>query len=296
MLNEQYNGIYAALVTPYHSDGSVNYDELQRLVDHLIGQGLNGFYVNGSTAEAFLLSREEREKLLEAAVEASGGRAKVICHVGAISTDEAIYYARHAEEKGADAVSAISPFYYKFSDREIIRYYNDIMSSTGLPMFVYNFHNFSGFSLTAEVLDELAQNKNLAGVKFTSSDMFLLEQIKTSHPEMAVWNGFDEMLASGLMAGADGGIGSTYNCMPKLAHKVYDAFRAGNIQEAQAKQQQMNQVIKVIGAYGVFASVKEILEMEGFHLNGVRRPFTPMGEEGREKLRRVYEQYILPNA
>ena len=295
-MKEPYHGIYAALVTPYTKDGQVNYDELQKLVCHLIDQGLEGFYVNGSTAEAFLLSQAEREKILEAVVEANAGRSKVICHVGAISTDEAIRYTRHAEQTGADAVSAISPFYYKFSNREIIQYYNDIMGSTALPMFVYNFPNFSGFSLTADILDELAKNQNLAGVKFTSSDMFLLEQIKSNHPELAVWNGFDEMLASGLMAGADGGIGSTYNCMPKLAHKVYDAFRAGNLEEAQNKQRQMNQVIKVIGTYGVFASVKEILEMEGFHLNGVRRPFTPMGEEGRTHLRQVYEQYILPNS
>lgn len=294
-MNEPYHGIYAALVTPYTSGGEVDYDELQKLVCHLIDQGLDGFYVNGSTAEAFLLSREEREKILEAVLQANGGRARVICHVGAISTDEAIRYTRHAERAGADAVSAISPFYYKFSHREIVQYYNDIMGATALPMFVYNFPNFSGFSLTPEILDELARNQNLAGVKFTSSDMFLLEQIKTSHPEMAVWNGFDEMLASGLMAGADGGIGSTYNCMPKLARKVYDAFRAGDLAEAQEKQRQMNQVIKVIGTYGVFASVKEILEMEGFHLNGVRRPFAPMGEEGRAQLHRVYEQYILPN-
>lgn len=294
-MNESYHGIYAALVTPYTEDGQVHYDELQKLVCHLIDQGLDGFYVNGSTAEAFLLSREEREKILAAVVEANAGRRKVICHVGAISTDEAIGYTRHAEKVGADAVSAISPFYYKFSNQEIIRYYNDIMGATSLPMFVYNFPNFSGFPLTPEVLDELAKNPNLAGVKFTSSDLFLLEQIKTNHPEMAVWNGFDEMLASGLMAGADGGIGSTYNCMPRLARKVFDAFVAGNLTEVQETQRQMNQVIKTICTYGVFVSVKEILEMEGFHLNGVRRPFTPMSDEGRSALRQVYEQYILPN-
>lgn len=78
-------------------------------------------------------------------------------------------------------MSAISPFYYKFSEQEIIQYYQDIMSAIGLPMFIYNFPNFSGFSLTEEILEKLKQNKNLIGVKFTSSDMFLLEQIKTLH-------------------------------------------------------------------------------------------------------------------
>lgn len=250
-MKSEYHGIYAALVTPYTSEGKVDYRELQKLVDYLICQGLEGFYVNGSTAEAFLLSEEERNSTIRAVVEANSGRAKVICHVGAISTEQAISFAKNAEKCGADAVSAISPFYYKFSEAEIVQYYQDIMSSTELPMFVYNFPNFSGFSLTAEVLEKLNRNKNLVGVKFTSSDMFLLEQIKTLHPELVVWNGFDEMLSAGLVMGADGGIGSTYNCMPKLAHKVYDAFEAGNLKEMHLYQARMNKVIKTICKYGV---------------------------------------------
>lgn len=192
-------------------------------------------------------------------------------------------------------MSAISPFYYKFSEQEIIQYYQDIMSATGLPMFIYNFPNFSGFSLTEEILEKLKQNKNLIGVKFTSSDMFLLEQIKTLHPELVVWNGFDEMLSAGLIMGADGGIGSTYNCMPELAHKVYDAFVSGDIAKTHKFQEKLNQVIKVICKYGVFASVKEILEMDGFAFHGVRRPFAPMTEEGKRELQKIYKEVIVPN-
>lgn len=177
-MNAEYHGIYAALVTPYTSEGKVDYKELQKLVNYLIEKGLDGFYVNGSTAEAFLLSEEERNNIIKAVVEANAGRKKVICHVGAISTDQAIGYAKNAEKCGADAVSAISPFYYKFSEQEIIQYYQDIMSATGLPMFIYNFPNFSGFSLTEEILEKLKQNKNLIGVKFTSSDMFLWSRLR----------------------------------------------------------------------------------------------------------------------
>ena len=294
-MNAEYHGIYAALVTPYTSEGKVDYKELQKLVNYLIEKGLDGFYVNGSTAEAFLLSEEERNNIIKAVVEANAGRKKVICHVGAISTDQAIGYAKNAEKCGADAVSAISPFYYKFSEQEIIQYYQDIMSATGLPMFIYNFPNFSGFSLTEEILEKLKQNKNLIGVKFTSSDMFLLEQIKTLHPELVVWNGFDEMLSAGLIMGADGGIGSTYNYMPELAHKVYDAFVSGDIAKTHKFQEKLNQVIKVICKYGVFASVKEILEMDGFAFHGVRRPFAPMTEEGKRELQKIYKEVIVPN-
>lgn len=294
-MNAQYHGTYAALVTPYTEDNRVNYEELQKLVCHLIDHGIDGFYVNGSTAEAFLLKDEERKNIIQAVVEANAGRKKVICHVGSISTDTAIDYACHAEKVGADAVSAISPFYYKFSEKEVIGYYDDIMNATSLPMFIYNFPNFSGFSLTEDVLNQMRCHKNLAGVKFTSSDMFLLERIKTNNPDLVVWNGFDEMLAAGLMMGADGGIGSTYNCMPELIHKVFDSFCAGNIEQAHAYQVQANNVIKIICKHGVFASVKAILEMDGFTFNGCRKPFSPISDEGRRELRQVYENIILPN-
>ena len=99
-MKSEYHGIYAALVTPYTSEGKVDYRELQKLVDYLICQGLEGFYVNGSTAEAFLLSEEERNSAIRAVIEANSGRAKVICHVGAISTEQAIIFAKNAEKDG----------------------------------------------------------------------------------------------------------------------------------------------------------------------------------------------------
>lgn len=294
-MSVEYHGAYAALVTPYTQDNKVNYDELQKLVRYLIDNGIDGFYVGGSTAEAFLLKDEERKKALEAVVEANNGERKVICHVGAISTDTAIDFACHAEKVGADAVSAISPFYYKFSEKEIISYYDDIMDATTLPMFIYNFPNFSGFSLTEDTLSKMEEHKNLAGVKFTSTDMFLLERFKTNHPNLVVWNGFDEMLAAGLMMGADGGIGSTYNCMPGLIHKIYDSFCSGDIAKTHEYQTLANHVIKAICNHGVFASVKTILEFEGFNFNGCRRPFAPISDAGRTELKAVYEKYIIPN-
>ena len=109
-MNKAYFGTYAALVTPYTHDNKVNYNELQKLVRYLIDNGIDGFYVGGSTAEAFLLSTEERKGCLEAVVEAVNGERNVICHTGSISTDIATELAIHAEKVGANAVSAISPF------------------------------------------------------------------------------------------------------------------------------------------------------------------------------------------
>ena len=118
-MNKRFQGIYAALVTPYTEDGAVNCREAKKLVRYLLAKGIDGFYVGGSTGEAFLLTQEERKLLLEAVLEENNGQAKVIAHVGQISTDLACDLARHASKAGAHGVSAISPFYYKFSFEEI---------------------------------------------------------------------------------------------------------------------------------------------------------------------------------
>ena len=293
-MEQTYSGVYAALVTPFTADGAVAHGQLRRLVRYLIGEGIDGFYVGGSTAEAFLLSDGERRAVLETVLEENNGARPVIAHVGAIATEHAASLARHAEASGADAISAISPFYYKFSKEEVTWYYLDIMEASALPMFVYNFPNLSGFALTEDVLDDLRQSPTLKGVKFTSSDFFLLERIKTKHPELVVWNGFDEMLLSGLAMGADGGIRSTYNCMAPLIREIYTSFRAGHMDQAAALQHTANTVIQVICRYGVFASVKTLLGFEGIDCGGCRRPFQPISEEGKEELKRVYETYLLP--
>lgn len=293
-MNERtaFRGIYAALVTPYRADGSIHHGELKRLVRRLIEQGIDGFYVTGSTAEVFLMSEAERLSLLDTVLEENNGEKIVISHVGAISTDEAVRYAAHAERAGADAVSAISPFYYHFSDTEIVDHYKAIMEETALPMFVYNFPAFSGFSLSESVLERLKACKNLRGVKYTSADMFLLERIKTNNKDLTVLNGYDEMLTAGLAMGADGGVGSTYNCMAPLIRSIYDHMQSGEIEKARACQKKVNAVIACMSRHGVFASVKAILEYQGMSFGGCRRPFAPLSEEAREELIAVYRRSV----
>lgn len=289
---KKFEGICAALLTPFDGEGKVNHAALKRQVQYLIGQGIDGFYVCGSTGEAFLLSQEERKAVLDTVCAENNGEKYVIAHVGQIATDAALDLGAHARQAGADAVSSISPFYYKFTTDEIKGYYLDLLDGIGLPFFIYNFPAFSGFSLTLELLDELCRNQHLAGVKFTASDFFQLERMKQAHPELTVWNGYDEMLLPGLSAGADGGIGSTYNVLCIAIRRLYDAFRAGDQQTALAYQHIANDMISVISKYGVFPSIKAILGFEGIDFGNCRKPFAPVDDAGRAALKAAYDTYL----
>ncbi|MHB8063942.1 MAG: N-acetylneuraminate lyase [Ruminiclostridium sp.] len=285
-------GIYAALITPFESSGEVNYIELKNIVAHLIEKGIDGFYVCGSTAEAFLLTVEERKNILEAVVEASKSRAKIIAHTGSIGTDLTVDLALHAKKSGADAISAVTPFYYKFSAEEIVNYYYEIADRTQMPTIIYNFPNLTGFALSVKNVDDLANNKNIVGIKYTASDLYTLERFKFLHPDMLIYNGFDEVFLYGLMAGADGGIGSTYNFMPKKYRTLMDLFYAGKYDEARMLQHEINDLIDVVAKYGAMATTKEFLTLEGFDCGICRSPFKPLSTEAKAEIKKAFDEKL----
>jgi N-acetylneuraminate lyase len=297
IMREGFNGIYVALITPYTKDGEVHYSEIKRLVRYLIEKGADGFYVGGSTGEAFLLNQEERRRILDAVLEANNGEKKVISHVGHISTGQACELARYAKSAGADAVSAISPFYYSFSAEEIITYYGEIMEAAGIPMFLYNYPKVSGFSLTPEILDRLCAMGDVAGVKFTSDNFFVLEQMRVRHPEITIWNGIDEMLSSGLIAGADGAIGSSYNILCPIAKRLYKGIQEANLDEVRALQSKINAAIALtVKNTRHTTAVKAVLELEGFSMGSSRSPFAPLPQSAGADVLEIYEKFVLPYA
>ena len=285
-------GIYAALATPYTKDGAVDYKEAKRLVRHLINQGIEGFYACGSTGEAFLLSLDERKKFLEAVVEENNGEKTVICHCASISTDQMTEIAKHARQTGADAVSAVPPFYYKFNADEIVSYYLALADSVDLPVIVYNYKELSGFQFTVELFDRLfAARKNIFSIKHTSFDLYMLERLKKKYPDSIIFNGHDEVWLSGLIAGADGAIGSTFNAIPKMYLTIRECYQKGDIKGAQNAQHDVNDFIDVLIKYGVIQVVKEFLQNYGINCNGTRKPFLPLSEEGKVQVKNLFDKY-----
>lgn len=129
----KFKGLFAALLTPFNSDWSINEASVKKLIDFNIANGTDGFYVGGSTGEGMVLTNEERKELFKFAADANAGRKTMIAHVGTISTDAAIDMAKCAEELGYDAVSAVAPYYYSFSPEAVTQYYKDIAASVSLP-------------------------------------------------------------------------------------------------------------------------------------------------------------------
>ena len=284
---DKFKGLFSALLTPFNEDGSINFDSLEKLVEFNLQNGIDGFYVGGSTGEGLLLSPEERMQVFECVKKANKGRATPIAHVGTICTLDAIKMAKKAEELEYDAISAVAPYYYGFTLDAVLGYYNDIVNSTSLPMIIYNFPNSGGFSLTKDIANKLFENEKFIGIKHTSGDMFTLNQFKKLDREIVVYNGFDETLLAGLSMGADGAIGSTYNFMGKKFKKIMNCFNSGEIETAKALQNEANEIICEMIKYGVFQSEKAILTEMGIDMGQCRPPFLPISDECRASMKKI---------
>ncbi|MBR3766934.1 MAG: N-acetylneuraminate lyase [Clostridia bacterium] len=288
---EKLGGVFTALLTPFAADGSVDYKALKKLVRFNLDKGVSGFYVGGSTSEAFLLSSDERKNILETVVEETNKEANIIAHIGCVGEDHALDLARHAKETGVDAVSSVPPFYYGFSYDEIRNYYFDI-ADVGVPVIIYNFVAAGGAKLSTDNFRDFLSDKRFIGVKHTSSDFFMLERLKAFREDAVVFNGFDEMFISGLAAGADGGIGSTYNFMAEKFIKIEKLFRENKLAEAFAEQRKANNIIEVLCKFGVMPSEKVLCKYLGVDLGTCRKPFKKLTAEEEEILISVYKENV----
>ena len=286
----KFKGIFPALLTPFNEKNEINEKALEKLIEYNIQKGVTGFYVGGSTAEAFLLSDEERLQVYKLVKEIVGKRCTLIAHIGCISTSQTIMFGEYAQSLGYDAISAVAPFYYKFTFDEIKQHYFDVVDQMNLPMLIYNFPAFSGVNLTTENLKEFLNDERFIGVKHTSNDYFALEQFKTAFPNKIFYNGFDEMFLAGLSMGADGGIGSTYIFMAEKFIKMQQLFNEEKHSEAFEVQQTANKIIAALIKVGVFQGEKAVLNMLGFDFGDVRAPFKGISKENY-----VYiEKTVLP--
>ena len=285
-----FKGVIPAVLTVFDKEENIDEVGMRQLVSFLIDKGVNGLYLTGSTGEGFTMTSEERKKVVEIVIDETAGRVPVVVHVGAIGTKISIDLAKHAESVGADGISSVPPFYWKFNENQIIKYYEDIASSCSIPMIVYNVPLVGLLGMNA--IKRLAKIENVKGIKYTALSQYEITQIKDDvGEEFLVYSGADEMAMSGLIAGADGIVGSFYNIMPELFINIYDAVKNKDLDEAQRLQKQAVEVIMyALQLPSFYAGMKVILKWMGINAGYCRRPFENLTEEDEVKFKEGFKK------
>ena len=279
-----FKGVFPALITPLTKEEKLNVPALEKLLNYEMNAGANGFYIGGATGEGLLLDLPERKKLCEKSIEFIGADKSKIVHITDINFRNTIELAKHAEACGADAISSIAPIYFKYDENDIYNYYKAIAESVNIPLIIY-YTVAAGVNISTDLFCRLFEIDNITGVKWTSSNYYELIKLRERCPDANIFNGPDEMLICGLSAGADGGIGSTYNVMYPLIRGIYDDFRGGNMAGALEKQKKADKIINVMLRYSVIPVCKMILEEMGIEVGNASFPMTRYTKEEREKIK-----------
>ena len=284
----KYTGIIPAFYACYDDVGEVSPSRTQALARHLLAQGVQGLYVNGSSGECIYLSVAERKLVLENVMAAVSGKMTVIAHVACNSTRDSVELARHAESLKVDAISSIPPIYFHLPEHAIAKYWNDISAAApNTDFIIYNIPQLAGVSLTMPLLLEMLRNPRVKGVKNSSMPVQDIQLFKDAgEGRIVVFNGPDEQLIAGRLMGADGGIGGTYGAMPRLYVKANALIEAGDIDKAQALQNEICRIIYAMCAAkgSMYAVIKELLRRKGINCGSVRPPLAPAFPEDTKQI------------
>ena len=262
-------GLVPATFTPMHDDGSLNLAPVGATVDRLTAQRVSALFVCGSSGEGASLTTAERQATLEAFVTAAAGRLPVIAHVGHTSLADARALASHAQQVGAAAIAALPPFYVKpASVKVLVDCMAEIASAApDLPFYYYHIPGLSGVNL--DMVEFLRQGgeriPTLTGIKYSSPTLYEMQAcVDFDGGRFNILFGVDEMLLSGLAAGAHGAVGSTFNFAAPLYHEIIWAFEADDLSAARRLQLLSAQMVRtVVGGYRPLPGLKAILGFAG---------------------------------
>ncbi|HLW61303.1 MAG TPA: dihydrodipicolinate synthase family protein [bacterium] len=285
-------GIVVPIPTLFDERGRVDEEANARHIDWLIGRGVHGIFALGTTGEFTSLSREERHAFAGLAVRAARGRVPVLVGIGSPWTDEAIAYARQAEEAGADGVVSVLPYYWLPSERSIHEHYRLLAMGTALPVYIYNFPALTGRSITPALVARLAaEHRNIAGLKDTiDSAAHIVETIalvKRTRPEFSVLAGMDYHLLNTLLSGGDGCVPGSANYWPDPFVQIYADVRAGRLEAAAERHRASAPVRRLYTADAPpFVVVKEAMAAVGLSRHAtVRPPALAFTDEERRAMR-----------
>lgn len=279
----KFAGITPAFYACYDKEGNISPERVREFTEYLIGKGVQGLYVGGSSGECIYHSVEERKLVLENVMSVAKGRIFIIAHVACNNTKDSQELARHAESLGVDAIASIPPIYFRLPEHAIAKYWNDISAAApNTPFIIYNIPQLAGVSLTMSLFREMLKNPMVKGVKNSSMPTQDIQMFRMyGGPDFTVFNGPDEQFIAGRAIGADGGIGGTYAVMPELFLTADEAVKKGDMERAKRIQWDIDAIIyKLCEARGnLYATMKEVIKRRtGIDLGSVRAPLAPLAE------------------
>ena len=287
-----FTGAAVAIITPMNADGSINFDELGRIIDDQIANGTDAIVICGTTGESPALDHNEHTDCIRYAVEKTAHRVPVIAGSGSNDTAYAIRLSREAQAAGADGLLLVTPYYNKTSQAGLIAHYTAIADAVDIPCILYNVPSRTGVDIPVSVYQSLARIPNIAGVKEASGDITKIARIRAQCPEeFAVWSGNDNQAAAVMALGGSGVISVVSNVLPDQTLSMARAALDGDFDTAADLQIRLLPLIEALFSEVNPIPVKAAMKLIGYDCGECRLPLTPISQENLKKLKAI----LLPS-
>ena len=294
-MTDDWRGTFTAIVTPFSTDGSLDVGALERFADFQVDGGVEGLVVCGTTGETPSLNREEQLQVLEIVKARVDGRAQIMAGAGANATEKAVSLSREMEERGAEAILSVVPYYNKPTQEGMFRHFARIADAVSIPVFIYNVPGRTSANMRPETVARLSEHGNIAGIKEASGDLVQVMEILQSTPEeFRVLSGEDNLAFPLVALGGDGVISVVSNEAPTLMSRMVREALDGSFEEARELHYRLLDLMNANFMVTNPIPVKTAVAMMGLMEESFRLPMVPMeSEDRRRRLRACLEQLEL---
>mgnify|MGYP004503238155 FL=1 len=288
-----FRGAGVALVTPFHEDGSVNYEKLAELVEEQIAGGTDAIIACGTTGEAATMSEEEHMDVIRFIIKAVNHRIPVIAGTGSNCTATAIDLSKQAEEAGAEGVLLVTPYYNKATQGGLIQHYEAVAGAISLPCILYNVPSRTGVTIQPETMAYLYQHvENIVGVKDATGNISMITKLMSLVDEnFLLFSGDDDQIVPLLSVGASGVISVLSNVAPRETHEICQKWFDGDIKGAREAQFKAYPLIKALFAEVNPIPVKAALNLMGKNVGSLRLPMTEATDSTKALLKDEMTKY-----
>lgn len=281
-----FTGAGVAIITPFHEDGSINYDQLKKLVDYHCENGTDSIVICGTTGESATMTEEEHLECIKRTIDFTAGRIPVIAGTGSNCTATAVELSREAAKAGADGLLVVTPYYNKATQKGLIEHYKAIAREADAPIIMYSVASRTGCNIEPATVAALVKEvDNIVGVKEASGNISQVTKImQLTQGDIDLYSGNDDQIVPILALGGKGVISVLSNVAPRETHEICAKFFAGDIAGSRELQLKAIPLINALFSEVNPIPVKKAVSLMGMEAGGLRMPLTEMEEANAQKL------------
>jgi len=285
-----FKGIIPPVLTTFDSEGNVDEKSYLNLIDFL-SKKVHGLFVCGTYGGGPLMTVDERKKVTELAIEGAAGRVPVIAHIGSSNPNDIFELAKHAEHAGAKAVATVVPFYFPYSQDDIVRFFNKLIQTTELPVFIYNNPKTTGVTIDIETLKKL-RDVGLYGIKDSTFDLLYFYSVKFNMEmdNFCYISGTEAFIMPSIPLGADAAICGLANALPEPVVELYQKSFEGDYEKALELQLRVNKLREIQHYAQSIPAIHAMLKMRGIDPGYPRHPYTLVPDSVYQKIENALKE------